>query len=459
MPSLEARPFFVPMPDITPLPSLPPLRRALARLALRLAAVQVRVSDDAKGWTSLLGRPNDRPWAQSAELYRNALEATRKNPLAKAIVDITTDFVIGDGILLSSPHARLQRFLEQFWHHPLNLLDQRLQGISDELARAGDLFVLLFRNVEDGMSYVRFVTKEQIVGIETAPNDWETEIAYQQATADPTQPAVWLSPRHPEAAAAEAVMLHYAVNRPIGASFGEGDLDTIIPWLLRYSRMLEDRVRLHWALRTFLWFVTVPTGRVQAKRGEYATPPEAGSIIVKDDAEEWEVKAPTLHAADARHDLEAVRHMIDAAGFPPHWRGEGGDANLATAQAMQLRPERHLRRRQNYLVHVLQDMVYVAFQRAAEIGLTGGAAPPANYGRLFTVGLSDISRQDNAVLAQAARDLTAAFDQLFNQLGPQASPTLTRLALKLILKFAGEPQEEALLAQMMAEIGRSKRDA
>ena len=39
---------------------------------------------------------------------------------------------------------------------------------------------------------------------------------------------------------------------------GESDLTTIIPWLLRYSRMLEDRVRLHWAARAFLYLVTVP---------------------------------------------------------------------------------------------------------------------------------------------------------------------------------------------------------
>jgi hypothetical protein len=52
-------------------------------------------------------------------------------------------------------------------------------------------------------------------------------------------------------------MLHYAVNRPQGALLGESALTTMIPWLQRYSRMLEDRIRLHWAVRSFLWLVTV----------------------------------------------------------------------------------------------------------------------------------------------------------------------------------------------------------
>jgi hypothetical protein len=57
---------------------------------------------------------------------------------------------------------------------------QRLEGMSDELARAGDLFVTLHRNELDGMSYIRFVTKDRIERIETAPNDYETELVYYE---------------------------------------------------------------------------------------------------------------------------------------------------------------------------------------------------------------------------------------------------------------------------------------
>jgi hypothetical protein len=53
------------------------------------------------------------------------------------------------------------------------------------------------------------------------------------------------------------------------------------------------------------------------------------------------VVSPVLHGADAQHDLKAVRQMVDAgSGYPPHWRGESSDANLATAQAMQSPTER-----------------------------------------------------------------------------------------------------------------------
>jgi hypothetical protein len=434
------------------------LEQFFTNLAERFGSISVRVDDSSKGWTALSSQPNDRDWSTAAQLYRDALEATRKNPLAKAILDITTDFVIGDGITISSSHGRLQKFIDRFWNHPQNRIDQRLQAMSDELTRAGDLFVALFRNPADGMSYVRFVTKEQIAEIITAENDWERELEYHQVTDDPLNPTIWLSPQHPNAAESDAIMLHYSINRPIGASIGEGDLDTIIPWLLRYSRMLEDRVRMHWAVRSFLWFVTVPTNKVEAKKAEYSRPPEAGSIVVKDDAEDWQVQSSTLHASDAQHDLQAVRHMIDAVGYPPHWRGEGGDANLATASAMQLRPERHLRRRQNYLVFILQDIIYQSFLRAAEIGAQEATRPRQPFHKLFTANVSDISRSDNESLANAADTLASAFQKTFEWIDPAQSVTMAKLALRLLFKFAGEPQDDDVLNTILQETGRSIED-
>ena len=49
------------------------------------------------------------------------------------------------------------------------------------------------------------------------------------------------------------VMLHYAVNRPVGAKFGESDLAPMLRWLTRYASWLEDRARLNRYRNTFLF--------------------------------------------------------------------------------------------------------------------------------------------------------------------------------------------------------------
>ena len=195
-------------------------------------------------WQTISGRKHDRSWSEIQELYTDALTAWRKNPMAWRIINTTVNFVVGNGIELSSPMASLDQFIRQFWQHRKNTMPLRLVPMIEELSRSGDLFVLLFRNTIDGMSYIRFVTKDQIQKIETAPNDWETELVYWETPpAGEYDPRRWLSPDHPDAPMADAIMLHYAVNKPIGALMGESDLTTIIPWLLRYSRMLEDLVR------------------------------------------------------------------------------------------------------------------------------------------------------------------------------------------------------------------------
>ena len=414
-----------------------------------LASVTAQV-DDSSGWTSLTGRPHDYDQSKIQELYADALEAWRKNPIAWRIIAVTTDYVVGDRFLISSPHRDMQRFIDRFWNHNQNNIDMRLEAMSDELARAGDLFVLLFRNPQDGLSYIRFVTKDRIQKIETAPNDWERELVFYE-TQDIGEPKKWVSPYHQAASEQDAIMLHYAVNRPLGALMGESDLTTMLPWLQRYSRMLEDRVRLNWALRAFLWFVTVPTTKIREKQEQYRNPPEAGSIVVKDESEQWAVQAPVLHATDAQHDLKAVRQMIDAgSGYPPHWRGEAADANLATATAMQAPTERHLLRRQKYFSFMLQDLIFQAYQRARDLGKVRRVSE-TDYEKLFSLTAPDISRSDNEALARASKDIATALVSLSGQLMGR-SETFSKLMLSLVYRFAGEPQSDSVVQEILDQV-------
>ena len=426
----------------------PVTNTSTADSSFSLTSIRTQV-DDSSGWLSLTGRPHDYDQAHIYELYQNTLEAWRKNPLAWRIIGITTDYVVGDLFEISSSNRSLNRFISEFWNHPKNRISLRLEAMCDELSRAGDLFVLLFRNQSDGMSYMRFLTKDRIVKIETAPNDWETELIYHEQR-DDGEPKSWYSPAHESSSEKNAIMLHYSINRPIGALLGESDLTTMIPWLLRYSRMLEDRVRLHWAVRAFLWLVTVPSNMVSAKREQYRMPPDAGSIIVKDESEKWEVANPSLHGVDAAHDLRAVRGMVDAgSGYPPHWRGESSEANLATATAMQAPTERHLLRRQQYFTFMLQDILYHAYQRACQVRNTR-LLSSSDYSTLFQVSAPDISRSDNESLARATRDFMNGMKTLAGQL-PGESETFIKQMLRLAFKFSGEPQTEEEIHKMYKE--------
>jgi hypothetical protein len=398
---------------------------------------------------STTGRPHDRDYSEIQEQYTDALTAWRKNPLAWRIISITTDYVIGKEFNITSPFKPLDAFIKEFWNHPKNRMDLRLTGMCEELARAGDLFVVLWRNPIDGMSYIRFLTKDSIRSIETEPDDWETETAILETVPDQVEPRRWLTPAAEGSLASDVVAMHYAVNRPIGALMGESDLATLIPWLQRYSRMLEDRVRLHWAARAFLYTVTVPPNKVEAKTAQYAAPPESGSIIVKDSTEEWATITPSLRGADASHDMKSVRNMIDAgSGYPPHWRGEGGDVNVATAEAMQAPPEKQLARRQQYFSFILEDILYTAYQRAAGLRHLP-PLPTLDYDRLFKISAPDVSARDNAQLASASSNIASALQSLSDMLQSNLTDDFKSLAADMVLSFAGEVLDEKILRKII----------
>ena len=249
------------------------------------AAVSVRV-DDSQGWDSLTqAGPADRPWAERQSDLDDALEAWRKNFLIRRIVNLTHSYVVGSGITIGSQRRSVEKWIELFWNHPKNHMDQRLPSMCDELTRAGELFAILFTNKVDGMSYIRFLPATTIRELETDPDDYETELKYGQLTTT-GQTKWWLSPNHPSALIPDAtgslppVMLHLAVNRPIGATRGEGDLTPVLPWAKRYSEWLSDRVRLN-RIRTrqgILDITLTDDTTVQQKRQQLRTsnPVEAG---------------------------------------------------------------------------------------------------------------------------------------------------------------------------------------
>lgn len=423
----------------------------IQRLVGWLATVTATpVGMEGDGLTSAWGEgrgPADRAWGDLAQEMTDALAAWRQNPLARRLVAMVTAYVVGNGITLRSNDPALQEFLTAFWQK--NRMDLRLTDWCDELTRAGELFPILFTNPVDGMSQVRLVPAAQVERIEWQAGDYETELAYHEVRRWDAEPQVWVSPWHERAAdLATPVMLHYAVNRPIGALRGESDLAPILPWLRRYTRWLEDRVRLNAGVRAFLWVVRAPARLRTALVERYRTPPEAGSVIIADPDESWEAVAPSLHANDAAADGRAIRWMIVAGGLGSSLLdlGEGEDANRATGSEMGAMRQRFLGRRQADVAWLLADLSVHAYNR--------WAATPGRAARRATVAdvqvdLPDISADDNAALAQAAADLAKGLTDLAGLVGN--GPALRRLALRLFVKFAGEEMTEAEMAAVLGE--------
>jgi hypothetical protein len=412
----------------------------------------VKVIDD-KWWLQVTGGVvTDRPWYERKEDLTDALDAWRTNPLARRIVALTTDYVVGDGITVASEATlSVRHFVEGFWTHRKNNMALRLYSLCDELTRAGELFIVLSRNPADGLSYVRAIPASRIDQVETDPDDYERELRYHELRPGSIEGHWWLCAEGAQPGD-DQVMVHYAVNRPVGAVRGEGDLVPILPWLKRYRSWLEDRVRINKYKGAFLWDVAITGADVttlRQKQAQYSAPPEPGSILVHDEKERWVAVRPNIGADDAEPDGKVLRLVIAAgAGIPLHFLAEGESATRATAAEMGDPTFRHYRHRQLAFCSLLEDLVATALERAAAIG----RIPERPRGQAGLVskpwGLAsqvpELVQKDNKSLADAAKSIVDALATM-KSLGWIDDER----AVALAFKFAGEIISAEEIAQIL----------
>ncbi len=412
----------------------------------------VKVVDD-KWWRQVGGAagPQDKKWWELRDDFEDALEAWRTNPLAFRIVALTTDYVVGSGIQVSSPVGYVDKFVSTFWSHRQNKMPMRIYSWCDELTRAGELFVVLFTNPADGMSYVRTIPAVKIDRIETDRDDLERELRYHELrNDDPIRGKWWSGWERGKDDLESPVMLHYAVNRGVGCVRGQGDLVPILPWLRRYREWLEDRVRVNRYKNAFLWHVKLEgagPGDIESKQAQYAKPPSAGSVIVTDETEAWAPVQPKIEAEDVKDDGKALRLMIAAgAGIPLHYLAEGETATRSTAREMAGPTVRHYEHRQMFFCDLLVDVIEKAAYRARVAARHGMEHRPRG-GLQLSYAVSDLREEDNLQVAQAAREIVEYLGAMKDR-----GWITDRKAMELAYKFAGQVIDvEALLQELSGE--------
>lgn len=387
------------------------------------------------GASALGDQARDRHAYDRLQVMDDCLDAWRFNPLARRIIELTTQYVSGGGMQVNCGEARARDFLVAFWRHPLNRMDARLVELSDELARSGNLFLLLSTD-PGGMSYLRVVPSADIERISSQPNDVEQELSYHTRPdingVSLSYPAYNPLDDNPEM---PPVMLHYAVNRPAGAQWGESDLAPVLRWLSRYASWLEDRVRLNRFRNAFMYVVKARFATESARAARQSqlttTPPASGSVLVTDESEEWSVIAPRLEALDASTDGLAIKKMIAAGvGLPLHFLAEPESSTRTTAEASGGPTLRRFEQRQRSLRWILEDVLRAALRRAARVDAR------LNPEAAFQVLAGDISARDNGALAEAGSKAAAVAQELYAQgLIDKAE------VLRLVYRFLGEGGE------------------
>src|SRR5579883_2333974 len=379
------------------------------------------------------------------EIHNQCYEAYNANPLANYIIEITTNFVLGNGIAVRAENRRVQRVIDAFWSHPDNHMQTRVYSLCTELSLYGEQFIRFFVNPYDGTVKIRQIDPSMVDQIETDPQDIETVVRVHVRPQGPGQ-NVWssnfgnvsatgLNTTGPETAAPAAnsyaagypvggpsttpdptmgewlavpdQVFHFAINKVSNAKRGKSDLATLLPWLRRYKDWLTDRVRINKYKGAFLWTIKLSGAdrkTIDRKRMEYSYPPDPGSIVVHNESEEWSAVQPRIDADDVEADGRAIKMMIAmGAGLPEHYLSDGNNGNRATASEMGLPTFLKFQRRQ----HVMRAMLRAILDRVLLEARKAKILPEqidAGYDILFP----EMNVADHQTLASATQMLVSA---------------------------------------------------
>jgi hypothetical protein len=352
------------------------------------------------------------------EVMTQALEAWRVNPLARRVIELTSQYVVGGGLSFECKNQYVARFLKKFWDHRLNHMAIRVTEWCDELSRTGNLFVLLSTDAA-GMSYVRAIPATQVKEIHSKPNDIEQaeQVTVYVSGYQGTLQTQGLAPEEvtyptyddatdtqSENGSFDTVIFHYAINRPSGAQWGESDLAPQIRWLSRYTNWLEDRARLNRFRNAFMFVVkskfVSEAERLSRQAQLNSNPPTPGSILVTDETEEWTVIQPKLESSQAGEDGLALKKMIAAGtGLPMHFLAEPEGSTRTTAEAAGGPTFRRFEQRQRYFMYLINDVLQAAIRRRSMVDRHMPANPD------FELTGTDISARDNVSLAMATSNI------------------------------------------------------
>jgi hypothetical protein len=186
----------------------------------------------------------------------------------------------------------------------------------------------------------------------------------------------------------DGLVYHIALNRGTEQVFGIPAMRRIVRWMAALNDFMAARVDLTQAAAAFIMRRTVKGSPQQvaniaakaiSRKSSLAAGtmdedsslqmgPRPGSILNENEAVKTEPFAVSTQAAQASQDAQMIRSQISAATWPQHYLGDQSNANLATAQALELPVVKRVEAFQELFEGLFRAFTDRVIQRAVDSG-------------------------------------------------------------------------------------------
>lgn len=374
------------------------------------------------------------------------------NPAAKAILEITRDYVLGEGVVITATdpvernRKKMQRVVDAFWNDDVNVMDIKLFNKVLELGLFGEQCYPVTVNPVDGHVQLGYIDPIHIIAVIRDPLNVEIEKVikvkppgintvpeYYKVVSESQDPndewygrletieegESFKENEDEPAVPFKGSCFYFAINKVTSASRGRSDLLSLIDWLDAYDQMLFNEMDRATLLKNFIWDVTM-TGGTDKTIDDYKQKnpqPKPGAVRYHSDKVKWEAVTPDLKTTDAQNIADLFLSYIGTgARMPKTWLNGIMDVNRASATELGEPAFKRLTARQKIVRYGLMYMIRFVLDQAEMRGVLPkrksepGSIRPPSWNILVTMPAlrpRDLN-SESSVLVNTVRALTEA---------------------------------------------------
>lgn len=379
-----------------------------------------------------LGR--DLPPELHERMIKLSYLAWRTNPMAKRLIEMRVNFVLGSGITLSSPDVGTMKVLRDWWTNPYNNWPYNIHQRYRDLLIYGEWLQHPLVN-SLGEVFIRDVQPDNIKAIEVElGNHSQAEFLILKKVVNPQTkeekeelvvPIIRrrLDPKTLTLGQYTGSVFYFGINRTTDATRGIGELFPLIDYIDLYDEVLFRRAEKIVAMGS-IYFDLKAEGLSEREMRDYlaketSLPPKPGGVYMHNESFELNLKTPDLHADDHAEDVRTIKsHIVAGDGWPGTFFDDPGSAGRAVGAEMAEPALRMIITQQDMLREILRiemDYVLEQAQKASSRVNNGEPFVPGEY----TISFSRPSSRDLTRIGPAMARLSQFMAEPMTGLSPQ----------------------------------------
>lgn len=351
-----------------------------------------------------------------------------QNPLAKRLITLMTDLVVGGGISVEAEDERVQAVIDRVWTGRINHLQVRAREFHNALGITGELVLPVAANPVTGGLALGYLDPAQVEAIIPLPDNIlvadRIRLKDDRLSGQPAR-ELRIVRENPLTGRLEGEVFYKGINKLPNSLRGRPDLLAYADWIDMYDQFMLSEVERIQLQSAFVWDLKMEGADEKKIRERLAALPQPrpGQVFGHNEKETLEARTPDLKAADrSQAGRMLLTHIVGSFGFPLTYFGFT-DSNHATIEGQNDVMLRTPASRQLEYQAFLELIVRYAIEQA--VGRNPALFRDAKTG--FKVRMPEIAAKDVSRVGQVLAQVVTALDTGMNNrtMSRQAAAAVT----------------------------------